>query len=127
MRSTSRLSPGRIGRCEATPGPPPRQTAQSLQQAVDNRDPDRLIALFDEPAMLIGTGGDGRRRDGLVAYLTAGATQSASLRWEWADVVPFYDASDALGFGALGFGAFGEIVMTQGGTEQSGSVQSGSE
>src|SRR3954465_2595342 len=120
MRSTSRLSPGRIGRCETTPRPPPRQILQSLQQAVDNRDPDRLIALFDEPAMLIGTGDDGRRRDGLVAYLTAAATQPSSLRWGGAEVVPFYDARDTMGFGALGFGAFGEIVMTQGGSEQGG-------
>lgn len=77
---------------------------RALQAALDARDADRLIALFDEPAMLIGAAGDGRTRDGLVGYLNAVAS-SDPFRWEWGEIVPFLE-SDV----SLGFAAFGEIV-----------------
>ena len=77
---------------------------RDLQAAVDARDADRLIALFDEPAMLIGAAGDGRTREGLVGYLTAVAS-SEPFCWEWSEIVPFFQ-NDA----SLGFAAFGEIV-----------------
>ncbi len=80
---------------------------RAVQAAIDARDAEGLIALFDEPAMLIGTSGDGRDRERLVGYLTALVTQPESVRWEWAETVPFHQAD-----GELGFAAFGEIVVT---------------
>lgn len=77
-----------------------------LQAAVDARDLDRLIGLFDDPAVLIGTSGDGRDTAGLHAYLKAVATQPGSLRWEWREIVPFHQ-----GDGSLGFAAFGDVVL----------------
>ncbi len=79
----------------------------TMQAKIDERDADALIGLFDDPAMLIGTAGDGRHRAALVRYLTTLATQPESLRWEWSEVVPFHEAE-----GALGFAAFGEIVVS---------------
>ena len=80
---------------------------RSLQAAIDSRDPDTLLSLFaDEPAMLIGTSGDGRtpatRRD----YLTAVATQPDRLYWDWQEVIPFYETEDA-----IGFAGFGDVVV----------------
>ena len=80
---------------------------ETLQAAIDARDADALVALFDEPAVLIGTAGDGRNRDALVRYLTALATQPESFRWEWSEVVPFHRSDEA-----LGFAAFGEVVVS---------------
>ncbi|MGI0131329.1 MAG: nuclear transport factor 2 family protein, partial [Thermoplasmata archaeon] len=79
----------------------------ALQELVDGRDAESLIALFDESAVLVGTGGDARNRDGLRRYLTAVATQPESLRWEWKEVVPYYRVASA-----LGFAAFGEVVVS---------------
>ena len=77
---------------------------RALQDAVDSRDADRLVALFDEPTVLIGTAGDGRDRDGLLRYVDA-VVSSEPFRWEWAEVVPFFRDGDS-----LGFAAFGELV-----------------
>src|SRR5690349_13088153 len=77
----------------------------SLQTAVDGRDPEALLSLFDESAVLIGAAGDGRDREGLRRYLTAVATQSEALHWEWQEIVPFHESEDT-----LGFAAFGEVV-----------------
>jgi hypothetical protein len=60
----------------------------ALQGAVDARDLDALASLFDEQAVLIGTGGDARDPAALRRYLTALATQPESLRWEWNEIVP---------------------------------------
>ena len=90
-----------------------RSILDTLQATVDGRDPDALISLFDEPAVLIGAAGDGRNRDTLRQYLTAVATQAESLLWEWQEVVPFHH--DA---GTLGFAAFGDIVVSNGSGEQ---------
>lgn len=76
----------------------------ALQEAVDARDAGRLLALFDEPALLIGTSGDGRDREGLVRYLEDVAS-SEPFRWEWAEIVPFHRDETS-----LGFAAFGEVV-----------------
>jgi ketosteroid isomerase-like protein len=84
-----------------------RSILGALQAAVDARDADGLIALFDDSAVLIGTSGDGRNPEALRRYLTAVATQQESFRWEWSEVVPFHRTEDS-----LGFAAFGEIVMT---------------
>lgn len=86
-----------------------RSILDTLQAAVDGRDPEALLALFDEQAVLIGTAGDGRTRETVREYLTAVATQPASLRWEWQEIVPFHESGEA-----LGFAAFGEIVVTDG-------------
>jgi uncharacterized protein (TIGR02246 family) len=90
-----------------------RSVLQALQDAVDVRDPERLVGLFGTPAVLIGTSGDGRDASGLRAYLTAVATQPESLRWEWDDVVPFHDEP-----GLVAFAAFGDIVVSDGANEQ---------
>ena len=87
----------------------PRAILEAIQSAVDARDPDALVDLFDEPAVLIGAAGDGRDRDGLLPYLTAVATQPESLRWEWRQIVPFHRDERS-----LGFAAFGEIVLSGG-------------
>lgn len=73
---------------------------------MDSRDPDTLLALFDDSPVLIGTAGDGRRRDAVVAYLTAVPTQPESFRWDWSEVISYHE-----GEGELGFAAFGEIVV----------------
>jgi uncharacterized protein (TIGR02246 family) len=78
-----------------------------LQAAVDSRDADTLIALFDDPAVLIGAAGDGRNRETLREYLTAVATQPEALRWHWDDVVVFHHSA-----GTIGFAAFGELVLS---------------
>ena len=80
---------------------------------MDSRDVERLVDLFTEPGVLIGTSGDGRDAAGLRAYLTAVATQPESLRWDWVDVVPFHDESDV-----IAFAAFGDVVVSDGTTEQ---------
>src|SRR5690242_15756818 len=85
-----------------------RSILASLQTAVDSRDPDALLSLFDDSAVLIGAAGDGRDREGLRRYLTAVAAQPEALRWEWEEIVPFYEADDALGFAAFGEVASGE-------------------
>src|SRR3954447_2021502 len=90
-----------------------RSVLESLQAAVDSREPERLVGLFAEPGVLIGTSGDGRDAAGLRDYLTEVATQPESLRWDWQDVVPFHDEPDL-----LAFDAFGEIVVTSGTAEQ---------
>jgi uncharacterized protein (TIGR02246 family) len=77
-----------------------------LQAAVDARDPDALVAMFDDPAVLIGTSGDTRDGAGLRRYLTEVATQPQSLRWDWQEVVPFHDEAES-----LGFAAFGDVVV----------------
>src|SRR3954469_19538518 len=90
-----------------------RAVLAMLQAAVDSRDPDALVALFDDRAVLIGTAGDGRDGDGVRAYLTEVATQPQSLRWDWRDVIPFHDEAES-----LGFAAFGDIVVSDGDTEE---------
>lgn len=84
-----------------------RAVLAALQAAVDSRDPDSLLSLFaDEPAMLIGTSGDGRTPAARRDYLTAVATQPERLRWDWHEVIPFYETP-----GAIGFAGFGDIVV----------------
>jgi hypothetical protein len=82
-----------------------RSILATLQAAVDSRDPDRLVELFDEQAVLIGTTADARDRESIRAYVTALAAQPETLRWEWDDMVPFHESP-----GEVGFAAFGEVV-----------------
>jgi ketosteroid isomerase-like protein len=83
-----------------------------LQHRVTERNLPRLLDLFEDPAVLIGTSGDGRTPEARVHYLTGIATQSSALRWAWSEKHLFYE-SDA----ALGFAAFGEIIVTDEGVE----------
>lgn len=83
------------------------EVLSELQAKVSARDLAGLIGFFEDPAVLIGTAGDGRTSDGRREYLTAVTTQPAALRWEWHDIALFYEADDA-----LGFAAFGEVVLT---------------
>jgi uncharacterized protein (TIGR02246 family) len=86
---------------------------RAIQAAVDARDADALVSLFDDPAVLIGSAGDGRDPEALRRYLTAVATDPEALRWEWREVVPFHQDP-----GSLGFAAFGEIVASDGNSER---------
>jgi hypothetical protein len=80
----------------------------ALQAAVDSRDPDQLLILFDdEPSMLIGPSGDGRTPETRRDYLTAVATQPERLYWDWHEVIPFYETEEA-----VGFAGFGDVVVT---------------
>jgi uncharacterized protein (TIGR02246 family) len=90
-----------------------RAVLDAIQRAVDAHDADALVSLFDDPAVLIGTAGDGRSPEALRRYLTAVATQPESLRWEWREVIPFHQ-----GAGSLGFAAFGDIVVSDGNGER---------
>lgn len=47
----------------ADPTAAARSILQTLQAVVDARDEDALVSLFDDPAVLIGTGGDARGRE----------------------------------------------------------------
>ncbi|HZS31205.1 MAG TPA: nuclear transport factor 2 family protein [Gaiellaceae bacterium] len=84
-----------------------------LQAKIDSRDADELFAFFEEPAVLIGSAGDGRDTERRRRYLTALATQPESLFWDWQEAIPFYESDDA-----LGFAAFGEVAVSDAAGEQ---------
>jgi Protein of unknown function (DUF2867)/SnoaL-like domain len=86
---------------------------QALQEAVDARDEERLVSLFDASAVLVGAGADARTSEAIRDYLHAVATQPGSSRWEWQEVVPFHAEP-----GSIGFAAFGEIVVNDAGCER---------
>jgi uncharacterized protein (TIGR02246 family) len=90
-----------------------RSVLDALQAAVASREARHLVDLFAEPAVLIGAGGDGRDGEGLRRYLTAVASQPESLRWEWREIIPFYE-----GEGVVAFASFGNIVMSGGAAER---------
>ena len=77
-----------------------------LQEKVTARDLPALLQLFEDPAVLIGTAGDGRTPAAREAYLEAVTTQAGALRWDWRETVPFFESEDA-----LGFAAFGDVVL----------------
>jgi SnoaL-like domain len=78
-----------------------------LQENVSARNFAGLLEFFEDPAVLIGTAGDGRTPEGRRDYLAAVTTQSAALRWDWRETVLFYETDEA-----LGFAAFGDVVLT---------------
>jgi hypothetical protein len=86
---------------------------QELQRRVSARDLEALLAMFEEPSMLIGTAGDGRNPAARRHYLRLVVTQPGALRWDWQETHRFYQAHDA-----LGFAAFGELVVADGATEE---------
>jgi SnoaL-like domain len=77
-----------------------------LQEKVIARDLPALLQLFEDPAVLIGTAGDGRTPAAREAYLEAVTTQAGALWWDWRETVPFFESEDA-----LGFAAFGDVVL----------------
>jgi ketosteroid isomerase-like protein len=77
-----------------------------LQEMVSARDLPALLQFFEDPAVLIGTAGDGRTPEAREAYLEAVTTQPAALGWEWRETVLFFESEDA-----LGFAAFGDVVL----------------
>src|SRR3954462_13744005 len=90
-----------------------------LQAAVDARDPDALVAMFDDPAVLIGTSGDTRDGAGLRRHPTAVGAQppargwgrarpARAPGWDGREVVPFHDEAES-----LGFAAFGDVVVAE--------------
>jgi ketosteroid isomerase-like protein len=79
-----------------------------LQDRVTARDLPRLLDLFEDPAVLIGTSGDGRTPGSRTQYLASIVTQNAGVQWAWAEKHLFYESD-----GALGFAAFGEIILTE--------------
>jgi ketosteroid isomerase-like protein len=80
-----------------------------MQEKVTARDLPALVQLFEDPAVLIGTAGDGRTPEAREAYLEAVTTQAAALRWDWRETVLFYESEDA-----LGFAAFGDVLLVDG-------------
>jgi hypothetical protein len=78
-----------------------REIVRALQDGIDARDREALLALFHEDAVLIGTTAYAPNREAVVAYLTA-VTEGDPFRWELTEIVPFHDD---------GFAAFGEIVV----------------
>jgi uncharacterized protein (TIGR02246 family) len=78
-----------------------------LQAKVTARDLAGLLEFFEDPAVLIGTAGDGRTSDSRREYLTAMTTQPAAVGWDWHETALFYESEDA-----LGFAAFGDVVLT---------------
>jgi uncharacterized protein (TIGR02246 family) len=78
-----------------------------LQSALDEGDPPTLTELFDDAAVLIGTGTHNHGRQAVDAYLGA-VLEQPPFRWEWHEVIVFHESP-----GALGFTAFGEIVDSQ--------------
>jgi hypothetical protein len=89
-----------------------RSLLRTLQDLIDARDLDGLLEFFAESGVLIGTSGDGRDRDGVRRYLEDVVSQPGELRWEWAEVVPFHNTDDA-----VGFAAFGDVVLVTNGSE----------
>ena len=83
-----------------------QQILDELQEKVSARDLPALVEFFEDPAVLIGTAGDGRTPDARRAYLTGVTTQAASLLWDWKETVVFYESDSA-----LGFAAFGEVAV----------------
>jgi hypothetical protein len=59
-----------------------------LQEKVTARDLPALLQLFEDPAVLIGTAGDGRTPAAREAYLEAVTTHAAALRWDWRETLP---------------------------------------
>ena len=78
-----------------------------LQAKLTARDLAGLLEFFEDPAVLIGTAGDGRTGEARREYLTAVTMQPAALRWDWDETLLFYESKDA-----LGFAAFGNVVLT---------------
>lgn len=83
-----------------------------MQEKVTARDLPALLQLFEDPAVLIGTAGDGRTPEGREAYLEAVTTQPGALQWDWRETTVFYESDDA-----LGFAAFGDVVLLDGAQE----------
>ena len=84
-----------------------RSVLDELQAKVTARDLPGLRRFFEEPAVLIGTAGDGRTPEAREAYLEAVVAQRAAVLWEWRETLLFYEATDA-----FGFAAFGDVVLT---------------
>ena len=82
-----------------------RALVAALQAAVDARDAEQLRLLFDDGAVLVGSGADAREPDALRAYLEAVVAEEP-FRWELDEYVVFHEEG-----GELGFAAFGEIVQ----------------
>ena len=68
--------------------------------------PAALLEFFEDPAVLIGTAGDGRTPEAREAYLEAVTTQPGAVRWDWRETVLFFESADA-----VGFAAFGDVVL----------------
>ena len=89
-----------------------QQVLDGLQEKVAARDLPDLLGFFEDPAVLIGTAGDGRTPKTRAAYLEGVVTQPAALRWDWRETMLFYESEDA-----LGFAAFGDVALVNGADE----------
>jgi hypothetical protein len=79
-----------------------------LQERVTARDLPGLLQLFEDPAVLISTAGDGRTPAAREAYLEAVTTQTGAVRWDRRETVAFFESEDA-----LGFAPFGDVVVVE--------------
>lgn len=98
------------------------QILAELQDRVGDRDLADLLEFFEDPAVLIGTSGEGRTRAARREYLTAVVTQAATVRWDWEETVLFYESDDALGFAA--FGEVASPMRARNGGHRSGQASS---
>ena len=89
-----------------------QQVLDGLQEKVTARDLPALLEFFEDPAVLIGTSGDGRTPETRAAYLEGVVRQREALRWDWRETVLFHESEDA-----LGFAAFGDVVLVNGANE----------
>jgi hypothetical protein len=74
----------------------------ALQDAVARKDEAALRELFDEEAVLFGTGAENLDRAQTEAYLARIVADPDVLRWEWDQVVPLWESSEVLAFAAVG-------------------------
>jgi hypothetical protein len=86
-----------------------QQVLDGLQEKVAARDLPALLEFFEDPAVLIGTAGDGRTPETRAAYLESVVADPAALRWDWRETVVFFESEEA-----LGFAAFGDVVLVNG-------------
>ena len=84
-----------------------RELLARLSAAVAARDLERVVALYEEDAVLAGTVGQAVGREAIRDYVKAVVEAEAGLSWEWDDVV-------ADGDEVVWFYAPGRIVWTTG-------------
>lgn len=79
-----------------------RRILGQLQDAVAANDLDELTELFDDDVVLFGTAAANLDSAQTAAYLARVMSQNGTIRWEWDQVLPLFDASDLLVFAAIG-------------------------
>lgn len=79
-----------------------RSILGQLQAAVDGKELDALLALFDDDIVLFGTTAANMDRRESTSYLARVIAQQGTIRWEWDRVVPIVDQSGLIVFAVVG-------------------------